>query len=539
MKRITLIFLIVICIGICTGCSEKHNWTAPTCTSPSICSDCGLTQGEPLGHDWLPATCTEPKKCSRCLITDGEPLGHDWVEATCTEPENCARCKETKGKEKGHNWVDATCTEAKKCSVCSTTEGKPLGHSYDYVVIVDASCSEKGLEEGTCTICGEKTSRDIPPTNEHEYGEWTVVEKPSCSEYGKEETVCLNCGYKSTKKIDKLPHTDDNTWVVVKAATASSSGKKATHCKVCGAEVQTATYEIGKIVTTNDFKNMKLEDIGKVDDVYVGLSYVKKMSYLPTALGKADVKSGYECILAFFDFYNSSRDSVKVHPGDITCYADGTQVNEVETYIKVECDGIREVEDAELAGGTQLISVQNFEVPKGWQELKFFYKSKCIWTIGKNDVKDKAFKFESMYDVDSSREVTKNDYVLYSGKYEIIYNGCKIYTYHNTYSGDTRYAIFKYRINNTGDDALDTSLMGYKMTAYIDNYYIADDADYFLSDKVDGYTNIFDVDTIEVGMSANIYVAFEITQKKGSLYMIYDDGYISSAYKGTVYGVVK
>jgi hypothetical protein len=36
-------------------------------------------------------------------------------------------------------------------------------------------------------------------------------------------------------------------------------------------------------------------------------------------------------------------------------------------------------------------------------------------------------------------------------------------------------------------------------------------------------------------MSANVYVAFDSFGDGGNLYMIYDDGYISSDYRGFVY----
>ena len=302
-----------------------------------------------------------------------------------------------------------------------------------------------------------------------------------------------------------------------------------------------ATTAPDNIVTTTNFKNMKLKDIGKVDDIYVGLSYVKKMAYLPTALGKSDIKDGCECILAFFDFYNPTDSIKRVYPGDITCYADGTQVQEVETYFKVMCDGIREIGNEDLDGGTQLISVQNFEVPKYWKELKFYYKSACIWTVKIDDVKSSDFTFKSLYTVNKSRTPTNIDHILNDGENEIKYKGCMIYTESSSYSDDKQYALFKFKITNKSSEALSMSLVGYRMRGYINNYYIADGADYSLDDKVDGYINIFDVESIESGMSADVYVAFKLTQnqKKGKLYMIYDDGYIINNYIGAISGEVK
>ncbi len=288
------------------------------------------------------------------------------------------------------------------------------------------------------------------------------------------------------------------------------------------------------IATTSDFKKMRIGDIGKVDDVYVGLSYVKKGDKLTTALGGSeDAKDGYEVVMAFFDFFNSSKEVKNINPDGITCYADGTQVEEVETYIKVVVDGIRQYYYADLDAGTQMISCQDFEVPKGWKELKFFYESKCVWTVKNSDVNSDAFKFSSMYSIDGSRAATKEGTVLDSGKYGVEYKGFEMY-HEKGYFGDETYAVFKFTLTNSTDDAWETDDIGYSMRAYQDNY-LLDDADFVFDDKVNGFINIFDVDKIEAGMSANIYVAFEAEDKNGGLYMIYDEGYFTSDVKGTVF----
>lgn len=292
------------------------------------------------------------------------------------------------------------------------------------------------------------------------------------------------------------------------------------------------------IVTTTDFKNMKVGDIGKVDDVYVGLSYVKKMDQLTTALGEADFKEGYEVIVAFFDFYNCSDSIKNVSLDDITCYADGIQVEDVETYIKVQVDGIGQFYYVDLDAGTQMISCQDFEVPRGWTELKFFYKSKCIWTVKSDEVKTEDYKFSSVYKIDNSRSVTEIGTVLNSGQRRIEYKGFEVYHTDNILFGDEAYAVFKYTLTNSSDEAWDTSLIGYDMRAYQNNY-LVDDATYTLDDKIDGFINIYNVDRIETGMSANIYIAFQVEDVDSSLYMIYDAGYITSDIKGTVYADYK
>ena len=531
MCSIGAVFILLL---VLTGCGHKHTWAEATCIEPKKCSECGEIEGNPLGHDWsVEATCTEPKKCGRCGATDGEALGHDWMEATCTEPKRCKRCDMPEGDPIGHTWVEATCTEPKKCSVCGKTEGKTLEHTFEYTIVTEPTCGEKGLEDGICTVCGEKTSKEIPPTNEHEFGEWTVIEEPQCSSMGKEEATCTKCGYTERQYIERLPHTDDHNLVIVKNPTEYSPGEKATHCKVCGAKVQKMSFYMADIA--ENFKNMRLGEVGKANGVYIGLSYVKKMSYLPTALGtKVEPNKGYEVIFAFFDLYNSTDYVKTLYLEGITCYADGTQVNEVESSYYSECDDIRELSYVDIDGGTQLITCRNYEVPKDWKVLKFYYDSECVWTVSKDEVSDKKFTFESMYEIGDLNKITEKDSLIYSRDYNIEYKGCEVVSRRHPSWGNCKYVVFKFRIGNTGDTALDTSFMGYNMRGYQGNYYLSDGPDYIFHDKVDGYSNIFDVDSIESHMSANIYVAFRIRSSKGKLSMVYDDGYLSNAYKGTI-----
>jgi len=290
------------------------------------------------------------------------------------------------------------------------------------------------------------------------------------------------------------------------------------------------------IKTASSYNNMKLGDIGVKEDVYIGLSYVKRMTYLPTALGPHnDIGEGNEVILAFFDFYNNANKETYIDASEITCYTDKKQVKNVKSYTKVECDGIKQYYGEDIAEHTQLISVQDFEVPVGWKELKFFYKSDCVWTIKQEDVKTDDFSFKTMYDkLKVSRKQTKEGTAIYNGDYEIIFKGAEDYVHTNSIYGDETYIVFKFTINNTSSRSLDYDTVGYKMSAYQNNYFLGD-ATYTMDDKIGEYINVYNVESIEPEMSANIYVAFKSFGEPGNLYMIYDEGWLSNKYKGYVY----
>lgn len=128
MKKITVFLLTAVMLLLLAGCSEtcEHSWVEGDCLTAKTCSECGETEGTPLGHDWQEATCTAAMVCGRCGITEGDPLGHNWVEATCTEAKHCTGCGETMGQALGHVWVEATTEAPKTCTTCGETEGEKI-----------------------------------------------------------------------------------------------------------------------------------------------------------------------------------------------------------------------------------------------------------------------------------------------------------------------------------------------------------------------------------------------------------------------------
>lgn len=126
MKKISVLFMALLCLLVLSGCSCKHEWQDATCTTPRLCKLCGEGEGETLGHDWQEATCTTVKTCARCGRTEGDPLGHVWQDATCTEPKTCTVCLTKLGAPLGHDWQEATTDAPKTCTVCQETEGDPI-----------------------------------------------------------------------------------------------------------------------------------------------------------------------------------------------------------------------------------------------------------------------------------------------------------------------------------------------------------------------------------------------------------------------------
>ncbi len=127
MKKILLLCLCTLLMAaVLTGCGCDHVWKDANCETPKTCSECGETEGAPLGHVWNAATCDAAKTCEVCKKTEGQALSHTWLDATCEAPKTCETCKKTEGEALGHTWLDATTEAPKTCETCGATEGTPI-----------------------------------------------------------------------------------------------------------------------------------------------------------------------------------------------------------------------------------------------------------------------------------------------------------------------------------------------------------------------------------------------------------------------------
>lgn len=88
-KIISLISLFTIVLFTLAGCGHTHEFADATCTAAKTCTECGETEGEPLGHNWKEADCENPKTCTRCGETEGKAISHKWEKADCEHPAKC------------------------------------------------------------------------------------------------------------------------------------------------------------------------------------------------------------------------------------------------------------------------------------------------------------------------------------------------------------------------------------------------------------------------------------------------------------------
>lgn len=95
MKKQICILLAAVSLFSLSACGHQHTWQEATCTTPKTCTECGETEGEPLGHSAAEATYWEPSVCSVCgeqladkLVPDFEKAGITVIDIDDVPAEN-------------------------------------------------------------------------------------------------------------------------------------------------------------------------------------------------------------------------------------------------------------------------------------------------------------------------------------------------------------------------------------------------------------------------------------------------------------------
>ena len=118
-----------------------------------------------------------------------------------------------------------------------TTEVIPaMGHDYEIFVETEPTCTEDGLYQYKCMVCGDVKDEIIPATG-HTYGEPEVTEA-TCTENGFRKYTCETCGEVKTEIIQETGHTESD-WVITKEATLLTNGEQVKTCTVCGEILKT------------------------------------------------------------------------------------------------------------------------------------------------------------------------------------------------------------------------------------------------------------------------------------------------------------
>lgn len=212
---------------------------------------------------------------------------------------NCSHAL-TSSKVAKEPTCDVDGVEESSCSLCGEVfESKPipaLGHDYgEWKVTKEPTCTEKGEKTSYCSRCDETITEEIDMIA-HDFGEWEIIKEATCIEEGTQERICSVCGNTETQSIPALGH-DFGEWKVTKEPTEKEEGSKERVCKVCG-EKEVASIEKIKVTTPSQptDKNDKTNtSINKNDKVKTGDTSNTK-SYVLYAITSAVVLAIIYCL---------------------------------------------------------------------------------------------------------------------------------------------------------------------------------------------------------------------------------------------------
>lgn len=225
---------------------EAYTVTEPTCTEKGLraydCKVCGAKQiktwkSDSLGHKYefitVAPTCTEKgtvtEKCKVCgdvkSVVETPAAGHKWGEL----------------KEEAHDCIPGR--KGLKCLVCGETKDvvvipAPKDHvAGDWKVTKAPTCTEKGEEAKSCTVCSKVLETREVAAKGHTAGEYTQTKAPTCTEKGEEVSKCTVCNaVVDTREVAAKGHTAGE-WITVRQPSASQNGKMIQKCTVCGAQI--------------------------------------------------------------------------------------------------------------------------------------------------------------------------------------------------------------------------------------------------------------------------------------------------------------
>ena len=106
--------------------------------------------------------------------------------------------------------------------------------------ITDASLYADEIPVAEETVKGTITIKTA--AHEHEFGEWTVTKEATCTEDGEQERSCSACGIVEKKSIEKTGH-KDSEWKTVQQPTCTENGQRVCECERCGKVLATEAIE--------------------------------------------------------------------------------------------------------------------------------------------------------------------------------------------------------------------------------------------------------------------------------------------------------
>lgn len=116
------------------------------------------------------------------------------------------------------------------------------GHSH--------KATEKWVSDATYHwhACEYENCKEQLEKEKHSWGEWTVIEASTCTEKGTEESTCSVCGHKGTRELELAEHeytyTYNSSTCTIVAPTEETEGEMLLKCNNCDHKEQVFVYPV-------------------------------------------------------------------------------------------------------------------------------------------------------------------------------------------------------------------------------------------------------------------------------------------------------
>ncbi|MBE6773848.1 MAG: hypothetical protein E7544_06455 [Ruminococcaceae bacterium] len=255
----------------CSGCgsTEKKDEVAALGHSFAWVTDNDATCGETGSKHEKCSRCDATRSLGTVIPATGNHSYKSEVTTQAThlkegvETFTCTVCDdsytETIAKLEGHSYnkivTAPTCTEKGYTTytcACGDTyksdEKAALGHSYGWITDEEATCGETGSKHEKCSRCDATRSLGtvIPATGNHSY-ESKITTESTCTEKGVETFTCTVCGDSYTKSVALKPHTPSEAVEegrIEPECEVKGSYYEVVYCAECGEELSKVKVEI-------------------------------------------------------------------------------------------------------------------------------------------------------------------------------------------------------------------------------------------------------------------------------------------------------
>lgn len=162
---------------------------------------------------------------------------------------------------------------------CTRTDADCEHDVSKWITVTEPTCTETGVEEGICALCGETLYRDIEIDSEaHSYGDWVISSTPTESRMGSAKKTCTACGNELVVALPVLSSNLYTTSIVTRPSATADGVRSYSYYHELGNIEFTTKISSSGITSVMDAVDVACDDISH-DAVRSGTGTVANAYY--------------------------------------------------------------------------------------------------------------------------------------------------------------------------------------------------------------------------------------------------------------------